>query len=109
MMAKVNKTYEPNVTVEEIQGRVLKMSKFKTLFLSIVALQVIINLAYIITVSLYLSISSIFSILSLIFLNLMYIGFGFGFVIYGRRLIKLMPESVRGEVMSITWKVTTFC
>lgn len=109
MIAKVNKTYDPSVSVEQIQERFYRMTKFKAFFFGFFALSCIFQILWVIAIGLRRPMSHIVDRTALGLYILMSVIFFSSFIIYGRKLRKLMPEELAGEVKTITWKILLFC
>lgn len=109
MLANVNSNYEPSITVEDIQNRVRKMSRFKASFVILVVLVTILQVPIIVSKLIFSPIFTMLEIVNLVIFIIFSAVFGIAFVLYGRKVMSLMPDKFQKEVKSITWKVTTFC
>jgi amino acid transporter len=103
MLKRVNSTYQGSATIEEVLSRVKTIKKLKIPWIVVIALGFIIQ--WIKDIFLFY-LPSWFRTLRTVFFVLFYLATSIGFLIYRRRLIKLMPKETLARTKRVTRRVT---
>lgn len=103
MLSKINSSYSKDVTIDDVVDKVRFLRKLKWPFIVIVILGFIIDIVYLIMRAIHpWNEGIIITYVWTVYYTFCWFMYAFGFVIYGFRLVRLLPPEVSGRMAQVS-------
>jgi len=109
MLQSINVNYKgKSVTIEEIIKKVNNLRKLRFPFIGVVCLMFVISVVRTIT-SIYGIEVTVMSIILYVYTMINWFGLSLGYLVYGRKLVALMPNVLTSRMKILTYRLTILC